>query len=38
VEDAINHLYHTGLVHVFGRFGEYVTPTRAARQMDELSR
>jgi hypothetical protein len=34
VEDAINRLYDTGLVHVFG---EFVTPTRAARQMDQLS-
>jgi hypothetical protein len=32
--DAINHLYGRGLIHVFG---EFVTPTRAARAMDELS-
>jgi hypothetical protein len=37
VEDAITHLYDTGLVHVFGPFGEFVTPTRAARAMDEVS-
>jgi hypothetical protein len=37
VDDAITHLYDTGLVHVFGQFGEFVTPTRAARHMDELS-
>jgi hypothetical protein len=35
VEDAIAHLYDTGLVHVFA--GEFVTPTRAARQMDLLA-
>jgi hypothetical protein len=34
VEDAISHLYDTGLVHVFA--DELVTPTRAARQMDLL--
>jgi hypothetical protein len=34
VEDAIAHLYDTGLVHVFG---EIVAPTRAARQMDVLA-
>ncbi|HWX95225.1 MAG TPA: hypothetical protein VNZ01_00115 [Solirubrobacteraceae bacterium] len=34
VDDAINRLYDTGLVHVFG---EFVTPTRAARQMDQLA-
>jgi hypothetical protein len=34
VEDAINHLCDTGLVHVFG---EFVAPTRAARQMDQPS-
>jgi hypothetical protein len=37
VEDAITHLYDTGLVHVFGRCGEFVTPTRAARAMDDIS-
>jgi hypothetical protein len=37
VEDAITRLYDTGLVHVFGPFGEFVTPTRAARQMDQLT-
>jgi hypothetical protein len=35
VEDAIAHLYDTGLVHVFAE--EFVTPTRAARQMDVLA-
>jgi hypothetical protein len=34
VEDAIAHLYVTGLVHVLG---EIVAPTRAARQMDLLA-
>jgi hypothetical protein len=38
VEDAITRLYDTGLVHVFGQLGEFVTPTRAARQIDELAR
>ena len=35
VEDAINHLYDTGLVHVFAE--DFVTPTRAARQLDQLA-
>ena len=35
VEDAIAHLYDTGLVHVFAE--ELVTPSRAARQMDLLA-
>jgi hypothetical protein len=35
VEDAIAHLYDKGLVHVFG---DFVTPTRAARAMDELAK
>jgi hypothetical protein len=34
VEDAVNHLYDTGLADVFG---EFVTPSRAARQLDQLS-
>jgi hypothetical protein len=34
VEDAIDHLYDKGLVHVFG---DFVTPTRAAQEMDELA-
>jgi hypothetical protein len=31
--DAIEHLYGRGPIHVFG---EFVTPNRAARAMDEL--
>jgi hypothetical protein len=34
VADAINDLYGAGLLHITG---ELVTPTRAARMMDELS-
>jgi hypothetical protein len=34
VIDAVSHLYGRGLIHVLG---EFVTPTRAARHMDELS-
>jgi hypothetical protein len=34
VADAINDLYGAGLLHLTG---ELVTPTRAARMMDELS-
>jgi hypothetical protein len=33
VEEAIEALYGSGLIHVFG---EFVTPARAARNMDEL--
>jgi hypothetical protein len=33
IEEAIGALYGSGLIHVFG---EFVTPTRAARNMDEL--
>jgi hypothetical protein len=33
VPDAVNRLYSSGLVHLSG---ELVTPTRAARRMDEL--
>jgi hypothetical protein len=33
IQDAIEALYGSGLIHVFG---EFVTPTRAARNMDEL--
>jgi hypothetical protein len=35
VTDAIANLHGSGLVHVSG---ELVTPTRAARRMDELAR
>jgi hypothetical protein len=34
VEDAIGELYGCGLIHVFG---EFVTPSRAARHMDEIA-
>jgi hypothetical protein len=34
IGDAVSHLYGRGLIHVVG---EFVTPTRAARAMDELS-
>jgi hypothetical protein len=35
VTDAVANLYGCGLIHVFA--GEFVTPTRAARHMDELA-
>jgi hypothetical protein len=34
IDDAVNHLYGRGLIHVVG---EFVAPTRAARAMDELT-